>query len=583
MYSNNVKGANYLSRRQQLDILEGQLKLERTSFRPSWRDLSDYILPRRSRFYITDVNQGERKNEKIIDSTATMAVRTLSSGMMTGVTSPARQWFQLSTGQEALDEDPEVKAFLSTVTNTMRSVFLKSNLYNKLPTLYADLGTFSTGAIYVEEDMDDVINVTSFPIGSYYVSNDKKGRVRTFLREFQMSVRQIVEKFVMKSPGEEDWDVVSQAVRDQYDKGNFETMIDITHVIQPNPRYKPGSPLAKYKKYESLYYEKGLGSNNINKDHTSPKHDKFLSESGYDYFPVLVVRWEVAGEDTYGTNGPGMIAIGDVKQLQLQEKRIAQALEQKVRPSMIGPTSLKNQKASILPGDITYLDEREGQRGFRRLFEVDFDVRELEGKQEQIRQRISRAFYEDLFLMLANSTRRQITATEIEERHEEKLLALGPVLERINQDLLDPLIEITFEIMAKQDLLPDVPEVLQGVDYKIEYISVMAQAQKLAGIGNIERGLGFVAQAAQVNPEVIQKVNYDEMIEQYFDYAGIDNKLLKTNEEMEALRAQQAQQQAAAQEMAMAQEMANSAKTLSETKMDEDTALRELLGGQGGI
>ena len=149
---------------------------------------------------------------------------------------------------------------------------------------------------------------------------------------------------------------------------------------------------------------------------------------------------------------------------------------------------------------LSYADDRDGKPSIRRLFDMDFDIRELEGKQEQIRLRIKRAYYEDLFLMLSESNRRQITATEIDERKEEKLLALGPVLGRINQDLLDPLIENFFTIMQKQGLLPEVPEVLQDRDYSIEYVSVMAQAQKLAGIGNIERFLGFVGQTAQLDP-----------------------------------------------------------------------------------
>ena len=578
------KPNDYLDKRQQLDILEGQLKLERISFDPYWRDLSDYILPRRSRFYITDVNRGERKNERIVDSTASMAVRTTASGMMTGVTSPARSWFKLQTGDSELNDIPEVKSYLKVVTEKMKGVFLKSNLYNILPTLYADLSTFGTACVYMEEDMDSVVNFTSFPLGSFYIANNHKGRASVFMREFQMTVRQLVEKFVRLDPDKPnsmDWDKVTQAVKDQYEKGNFETQIDITHVIRPNPAYRPGSPASKYKRFESVYYEKGISSTNQSNVSSSAYPKQFLRVSGYDFFPVMAVRWETAGEDTYGTNCPGMLAIGDVKQLQLQEKRIAQAIEQKVRPSMIGPTSLKNQKASILPGDITYLDEREGTRGFRRLYEVDFDVRELEGKHDQIRQRISRAFYEDLFLMLANTNRRQITAREVEERHEEKLLALGPVLERINQDLLDPLIENTFEIMERQGMLPEVPEELAGTEYKIEYVSIMAQAQKLAGIGNIERLLDFTTMAANINPEAAQKIDVEEMIEQYADQVGVDSKLIKTKEFMEALRQQQAEAQAAEQEMLQAQEMANSAKTLSETKMDEDTALQQLLGGQG--
>jgi len=578
-------GYNYnsaLSKRQRLDVIEAQLRNERTSFRNYWRELSDYILPRRGRFFVSDVNDGQNKRSMIIDATASMAARTLSSGMMTGVTSPARQWFKLTTSEEDLNEQPDVKAYLKDVGDKIRMTFLKSNLYNVFPTLYADLGTFGTGCIFMEEDFESTVNFISFPIGSFMIANDKRGKVSVFFREFQMTVRQIVDKFGRTNPNDPtfiDWSNISDAVKNQYMKHQHETQVDICHFILPNEQYSPNKMESKFKRYQSLYYEKGISSTNNSSSYAMSYPDKFLSEKGYDFFPVMAVRWEVAGEDTYGTNCPGMVSLGDVKQLQLAEKRIAAALDQKVKPAMVGPTSLRNAKASILPGDITYLDEREGTRGFRRLFEIDFDIRELEGKQEQVRIRISKAFYEDLFLMLANTNRRQITAREVEERHEEKLLALGPVLERINQDLLDPLIENTFAIMDKQGILPEPPDSLAGREYTIEYVSVMAQAQKLAGIGNIERMAGFVAQVASLDPSVINKFDIEEAIEVYGDLVGVDPNLIKSKEEVEAIKAEQAAQQAQMQQMAAASEMVNAGKALSETKMDEDTALAQLIGG----
>lgn len=573
---------NYLTKRQKLEVLEAELRLERISFRNYWRDLSDFILPRRSRFFTSDVNKGDRRNLNIIDGTASMASRTLSSGLMTGVTSPARPWFKLNTSDGELNQSPAVRTYLSKVEELMRGAFLKSNLYNVLPTVYGDLGTFGTGCIFMESDPKETFSFTCFPIGSYAVATDSKGRVNVFFREFQMTVRQIIDRFGRTNPEDPsyiDWSVMTQAIKDHYEKSQYEVRVDISHFILPNEDYNMGKADSKYKKFKSVYYEQGVSANNPSHVSQMGTSDKFLSEKGYDFFPVMSPRWEVAGEDVYGTNSPGMIALGDVKQLQLGEKRIAGAIDQKVRPSMVGPTGLKNAKASILPGDITYLDEREGQKGFRRLFEIDFDVRELEGKQEQIRQRISRAFYEDLFLMLANTNRKQITAREIDERHEEKLLALGPVLERINQDLLDPLIENSFRMMDEAGLLPEVPEELADQDYEVEYISIMAQAQKLAGIGNIERLVGFTGQVAQFDPSVVQKLKLEDIIEKYGELAGVDPTLLTPKEEMEALKQAQAQAQAQEQQMMQAQEMANTGKVLSETSMDEDTALSELTSG----
>lgn len=576
---------SYLTKRQKLEVLEAELKLERETFKKYWKDLSSFILPRRSRFFTSDVNNGDRRNLQIIDSTATMASRTLSSGLMTGVTSPARPWFKLRTSDEELNKLPSVRKYLSTVENVMRGAFLKSNLYNVLPTVYGDLGTFGTGCIFMEADNREVFSFTCFPIGSYAIGTDKKGRVNVFFREFQMTVRQIIDKFGRTNPENLkyiDWSKISQATRDHYDKHQMEVRVDIAHMVIPNEDYDPNKADSKYKKYKSVYYEQGISAKNHLHTSQMGYAEEFLSEKGYDYFPVMAPRWEVAGEDTYGTNCSGMISLGDVKQLQLGERRIATAIDHKVKPAMVGPTSLKTQKASIIAGDITYLDEREGTKGFRRLFEIDFDIRELEGKQQQIRERISRAFYEDLFLMLANTNRTQITAREIEERHEEKLLALGPVLERINQDLLDPLIENGFKVLVDAGMLPEAPEELQGREYEVEYISIMAQAQKLAGIGNIERLMGFVGQIATMDPIALSKVKIEDIIERYGDLAGVDPDLITTEEEMEKLKEAQAQAAQQEQQMMQAQQMAQTGKALSETKMDADTALGELLGGIDG-
>lgn len=581
-YSHDGKRPNsQYDKAHKLCILEGQLRYERESFMSHWSDLAEYILPRRIKKDIQDTNSGERKNTSIIDSTATMAARTLSSGLMTGITSPARTWFKLRTDNEELNEQQEVASYFEEVATRMRNVFLRSNLYNTLPTLYADIGTFGTGLLLLEEDLEDVVIFKCLPIASYFIANDKKGEVKTFFREFQMSVRQIVEKFGMKSPGDHksiDWSNISEIVRNHWAHDEQETMINVNHMILANEEYRPNMIDARYKKYVSYYYEQGSSTSvSSQQNYVGSKPDKFLRESGYDYFPAFGVRWEVAGEDSYGTGSPGMIALGDVKQLQLGEKRIYEAIDQKIKPSMVGPTALRNVGTSILPGKITYFDEREGVKGFRRLFEVDFDIREMEAKQEQTRYRISKSYYEDLFLMLSTAGNRDLTATEVNERVQEKLLALGPVLERVNQDLLDPMIESTYMIMERRGMLPPIPEALEQMDYKIEYISVFAQAQKIGGVGGIERFLGFVGNLAQFDPQSVLKLNTEEIMQNYAEMLGIDPDSLRTKEEVAQIQAQmQAAQEAQARQERMAN-MAQTSKALSETEISEDNALGQIL------
>ncbi len=564
------------TKRQRYELLRSQLENERSSFLPHWKDLGDYILPRRPRFSVTDVNRGERRNRNIVDSTATLAARTLRSGMMAGVTSPARPWFRLSTPDPDLAEFGAVKDWLHDVSNKMSTVFLRSNLYNALPVVYGDLGVFATSSMAVEEDFDgSVIRCYPFPIGSYMVANNARLKVDVFIRDFKMTVRQLVEKFGRKNQaGNADWSNFSLQVKTAYDNGQYETWIDVCHIIHPNMDYNPNLLGSRFKRYTSCYFERATNGQ-------SPNDNTYLRESGYDFFPNLSPRWEVTGEDVYGTSCPGMEALGDIKQLQLGEKRSMQAIEKMVNPPMVGPPELKTTKSSILPGDITYLSERDGTKGFRPVHEVNPRIQELEGKQAQVRERIQRCFYEDLFLMLANSDRRQITAREIDERHEEKLLALGPVLEQLNQDLLDPLIDNTFNIMVRQGLIPPPPDELQGMDLKVEYISVMAQAQKLIGIAGIERFAGFVGSiAAQTqNPALLDKVDQDQMIDEYGDAVGISPKIVRSDDEVEAIRSQRAQAQRDQIQAEKVRDLAASAKDLSLAKVGDngDTALNRLV------
>jgi len=560
--------------RKDFEILRGQLENERSSFTSHWRDLSDHILPRRQRFTTTDTNRGDKKNQKIIDSTATLAVRTLRSGMMSGITSPARPWFKLATPDPSLNEFQPVKDWLTNVADRMSTVFLRSNLYNVLPIIYGDIGTFGTGAMLMEEDPDGVVKFYPFPIGSYALAQDSTLRSNVFFREFRLTVQQLVDKF-----GETDekgniiWDNFSSYVKDMYQQGSKQSWIDIYHFIFPNKHYDANKLSAKFKKFSSIYYEKGSYTgqyDSLNAD------NRFLRLSGYDFFPVLTPRWEVTAEDVYGTDCPGMTALGDIRQLQLGEKRSMQAIDKMVNPPMVGPSSMKNSKASILPGDITYIDGRDAG-AFKEAHQINFNIQALEGKQTQVRERIRRSFFEDLFLMLSMSDRRQITAREIEERHEEKLLALGPVLEQLNQDLLNPLIDNTFNIMVEQGLLPTPPEELQGLDLKVEYISIMAQAQKLIGIGAVERTVGFISQMGQVDPTALDKIDIDQTIDVYGDLTSTPPGIIRSDEAVANIRAQREQAAQQASQQAQAEQAVNSAKTLSETSVEGENALNAIL------
>lgn len=549
------------TKREQFNRRLGSLKTERASFIEHWRELSDYILPRQSRFVVTDRNRGDRKNSKIVDNTATLAVRTLASGMMSGITSPARPWFQLRTPDPGLNESKQVKLWLDLVRTRMQEVFLRSNLYTTLPLTYADLGVFGSNAFAVLEDDEDVIRCYPYPIGSYMLGTSYRGNVDTCYREFQLTVIQMVKQFGIEN--------VSESVKNLYERGNKDAWIDVIHVVEPNDEFDERRPASKYKRFRSVYYEPG------------DNRDRLLREAGFDDFPLMAPRWALTGEDIYG-HSPAMDALGDIKALQLEQRRKAQAIDKLVNPPMTAPSSLRNQRASLLPGDVTYVDVAQGQQGFTPTYQINPRIQELMMDIQENQGRIRRAFFEDLFLMIANDSRSNITAREIQERHEEKLLMLGPVLERLNDELLDPLIDRTFNIMMKVGMVPPPPRELEGMDLSVEYISVMAQAMKMVGISSIERTMAFAGQMAQANPQVLDKLDFDQALDEYSAMVGAPPSIIKDDKEVAAARAQRAQQQNAMMASQMAQQSAQTAKTLSDTQITDDTALTNMINNLRG-
>ena len=556
--------ANDWERLDKYKTLLSQLETDRSTWDSHWRELSEWILPRRSRWQTTDRNQGTKKNDRIIDGTATMAARTLAAGLMSGLTSPSRPWFKLGVPDPALRDDMGVKRWLEVVENRMREVMLKSNLYTSLSLGYADLGTFGTHAMLCLEDDDDVVRFYPLPLGSYWLANDHRGQVNTLIRKWRMTVSQLVDEFGL--------DNVSLQTKSQFQSGATQSTVEVVHVIAPNATFDPGKIGPDGMRWASDYYEHGQMNGKAGKP--------FLRRSGYQTFPVLAPRWATTGEDVYGY-GPGMDALGDVKALQVLQKRKAQAVDKMVNPPLKGPSSLMNRQVSLLPGAITWVDGPTD--GLSPIHEVRFDIGAAIEDIREHQARIRSALYQDLFLMLQQSDRRDITATEIQAREQERMLQLGPVLERLNDELLDPLIDRVFDIMARRGMIPEPPQILEGMDLRVEYISIMAQAQRMLGISNVDRLLGFVGNLSAVAPEAMDRVNVDETVAEYGDMLGVSPKILRGDDEVAEIRAQRQQAIAQQQQAEQGLQQAQAAKVLSETDTRAPSALNDLVAAARGM
>ena len=530
----------------------GALRSERASYWGHWQDLSRYILPRSGRFFTQDRNKGEKRHNSIYDNTGTRALKVLGAGMMAGATSPARPWFRLSVADSDLAKNYAVKVWLEEVTELMRRVFQKSNTYRSMHTMYEELGCFGTAASIVLPDYNNIIHHYPLTCGEYAIAADYQGNINTLYREFERPVSAVVKEF--------GYENCSQTVKNLYDRGNLDAWIPLVHAIEPREDRDFKSKSNKHMPFGSYYFELG------------GEKGKCLRESGFKDFPAVVPRWATAGGDIYG-GSPGMEALGDIQQLQHQQLRKGQGIDYKTMPPLQVPTSLKNREIDTLPGGVTYFDPASPQAGIKSLFEVNLDLSHLLQDIQDCRERIRGAFYADLFLMLANATDTRMTATEVAERHEEKLLMLGPVLERLHNELLDPLISSTFVRMLEAGMLPTPPEELANTELSVEFVSMLAQAQRAVGANTVDRFISNIGAVAQFKPGVLDKVDEDYWAESYADMLGVDPRMIVATEKVALIRNQraEAQQQQAQQEQALQQ--SQTAKNLAQSPTSEDNAL----------
>lgn len=549
----------------------GELDLQVQSHLPVWMDQAKFIRPYHAEFYCSDWNDGSRQDEEIIDCSGGLSLRTFEAGMTSGITSPARPWISLTTSDPSLAAYAPVKEYLFTVTKIILDTFQKSNVYGILPSLYGDYGTWANAAMSVEEDFETVIRCQRFPVGSWRIANDSRGRVRTFHRRFRWTVKQLVERFGTYDPvtGRARWEVFSSRVKNLWDNSNYLQMIDVEQLIEPNMEFDlRKSAASKFKKFASTYWE------------TGGNEQKFLEEKGFDYFPVLVPRWSVKGTDPYGLDSPGRLCLGDIKQLQFGELQALKLVEENANPSMKGPTSLEGKYSTNLPGGLTFVDESQSGTKYSPTREVNPRLQESEMKQEAVRNRVSRAYYEDLMLRISMDERNQrATAQEIVAGKEERFLVLGAVLPQLNADLLDPMVEITYALLNRQRRLPPPPKELEGQAIKVEYISIFAQAQKAVGISSHERFLQTTGVVIGMNEESRDKIDFDQYIDESADMLGVSPKIVRSDDAVAEIRAQRAKAQQQQAQIEAIRQGAGAAKDLSQANLEGNNALSALMGG----
>lgn len=586
------------------EMRRNYMNMDRETWRSHVLDVKNLFLPYRTR-WLDDggvPNRGNKKMQYIVDNCPMLSLRTMSAGLMSGMTSPSRPWFRLRPEDDDIYGKPGVAEWCEKATDSVHAILQKSNFYRAMPTFYSEIGGFGTGAYGVYEvphnprkKHQPLINVQTYTWGEYWISQNEMGEVDTFIRKFKWTVRQVVMKFVDNpaDPSDPTWNNLAATTKAQWKNRQWETWIDVVHVLEPNPKYTEGAIGLNGMKTLSIYYE--LGGD----------RDTLLGVLGYEDAPVKVARWDTNSDNVWGY-GPAMYCLGDAKQLMVQQKRKMQAIDKQVEPPLIGDAAMKRTTVSQLPGDITWLETTAASTfGLKPLYEVKPEIADMLEDIAQTQKRIQAGMYTDVFQMmktLGDQLKAGITATEIDARKQEQLLELGPLLDRLTGEAFEPTIDQVFAIAVKRSrvawqymarnmepppgtemYLPPPPPALAGIKLNIQYISILAQAVRVAEIQGINQVTQYILQLAEVKPEVLDKFNFDKAVEIMADRTGVPPECIVSDDQVKQIRAARAKAQQQAQQAQQQQEQitaaSQAAKNLGQTPVGGSNALDQILNG----
>lgn len=560
------------NKRKALAIVK-TLKKKRRQYEDRWLSIRDYQLPFLGEFPETsdDITRGKRKDLQISNGVAWLANQAFAAGIMSGLTPPSRQWFKFGFSKGA-SEDIDALRVLDKRQEILESFLHRSNFYNAVHTVYTEL-PFGQAPLGVFSSPETGIRFQPYTVGSYYLGTTGIGTINSFARRLRMTGNQIVSQFGSERLPR----CVKEVMNNESAKHDKEFVV--WWLVIPNDERVTGESGAVNMPYLSLYWVDG-------QDETD--NEGYLYVGGFEEFPVPTARYQVLGIEAYG-KGPGWYAEGEAKALQLMKRDMLTVAELMVKPPMKGPAELQNRGINLIPGGMTYVNETTSSNVLSPVFQVPSNPQWLAEQIVQSKNAIKRIYSADLFLMLDQLSQSNMTAREVIERQQEKLQQLGPVVERLQDEFLSPIIERSYNILERmgvfEPLPSDIAERLQGQDIKIEYISPLAQAQKMSGLINIEQALSFVGQVSQIYPEVRNLVEPMSMTRKYFELLGAPATMERSREEVEQMiRAEQeAQAQAQAEQMQLQQiqamaPAAQAAKNLTEAANDGNPALQQMLG-----
>jgi hypothetical protein len=545
--------------------------LQNTFIERHWQrdgsDIKDFLVPDRGRFLRSTKNDLEtNRSDKddrsyVIDDTAERALEYLVNGFMSMLTPPTTPWLKLKTSNPQFKDIKRVNVWLDDVSDLILKTYSQSDVYGALRNTFTEFCSFGTGAQMIKEDAINQIIPKGFTFGEYFMDVNGEGKPDTFMYKFYLTAQQIKDMF-----GEEN--MRKQLKRELGANPESRSKLHMVyHLIEPNDGRRGVSNPQGFP-FNSFYWE-----DEANKD------DGILSISGFPEFPVQLPKWNTISNDTYGKESPGRRQLGNIKMLQSITEDIVIITKRIGDPPLVSNSDFNS--INTIPGGITTTTDALGNNAsVVPLLPNDRpDLKAIAFLADRTIQQIEKGFFNQLFLAVTGAENDRMTATEVVARNEEKFAMLGPVLDRVFNELLEPMTERTLKIFERQGFfdedgpLPMPPE-LDGELLEIEFISILAQAQKAVGLNNIDRFLERMSVLAQLDPSALDGIDVDAIRSQYGQ--NVPAVILRDLEEVIEIREQRQLQQEAAAQMAAMESAAETTKNMSQAHLGQNSVLDEL-------
>lgn len=527
------------------DILRqhSQMVGERGTWENHWKEIAERILPRQDWFQISNRTQGDKRTEKMFDATAALALERFAAAMESMLTPRTQHWHKLKTSDPYLNKSKPVNQYLDEVTNTLFQIRYspKANFASQVHEAYMSLGAFGTGCVFIDDVVGQGIRYKSIHLSEIYFAENHAGVIDKIHRKFELTARQAAQRF--------GYDKLPDKIQQMVEK-NPEALFEFIHCVKPNEDLKRGRSDYRGMKYASYY--------------VALEGQKIVNEGGYTTFPYAVSRYVTSPKEIYGRS-PAMLVLPDIKMINEMSKTVLRAAHKAVDPPLLLQEDGVLQAFNARPSALNYGGINERGEQMVRPLEVGGRVDIGLDMMEQRRKVINDAFLITLFQILVDAP--NMTATEAMLRAQEKGALLAPTMGRQQSEMLGPMIEREIDILARSGLLPQMPDELReaGGEVDIEYISPLNRAQRAEEGVAILRTLESVTGLAQFDPEVLMVFDPKKIARELADINGVPAKVLRSDEEIFAIKDQQAQQAELAQLLQAAPVVANSAKTMAET------------------